>query len=141
MHSISAESMPCSSSSARLNTEAPGGEKSPLLGVWRYCSFFFPSIPNSLRKVRHWCKCRVWGESAITCQCTEISYNPSAFCLSCRIPFTGASLVAQLVKNLPAMQETWVQFLGWEDPLEEEMATHSSILAWRIPWTEEPGKQ
>ena len=42
---------------------------------------------------------------------------------------------AQLVKNLPAMQKTWVQFLGWEDPLEKGMATHSSILAWRIPWT------
>ena len=50
-----------------------------------------------------------------------------------------ASLVAQLVKNLPAMQETWVQSLGWEDPLEEGMAAHSSILAWKIPWTEEPG--
>ena len=50
-----------------------------------------------------------------------------------------ASRVAQTVKNLPAMQETWVQVLGREDPLEEEMATHSSILAWRIPWTEEPG--
>ena len=44
-----------------------------------------------------------------------------------------ASLVAQLVKNLPAMQETWVPSLGWEDPLEEGMATHSSVLAWRIP--------
>ena len=44
-----------------------------------------------------------------------------------------------MVKNLPAMQDTWVQSLGWEDPLEKEMATHSSILAWRIPWTEEPG--
>ena len=52
----------------------------------------------------------------------------------------GASLVAQLVKNLPVMQETWVQFLGQEDPLEKKMATHSSILAWRIPWTEEPGR-
>ena len=50
-----------------------------------------------------------------------------------------ASLVAQLVKNLPVMWETWVQSLGWEDPLEKEMAAHSSILAWRIPWTEEPG--
>ena len=50
-----------------------------------------------------------------------------------------ASLVAQTVKNLPAMRETWVRSLGWEDPLEEGMATHSSILAWRIPWTEEPG--
>ena len=47
--------------------------------------------------------------------------------------------MAQMVKNLPAMQETWVLSLGWEDPLEEGMATHSSILAWRIPWTEEPG--
>ena len=44
-----------------------------------------------------------------------------------------------LVKNLPAVQETWVRSLGWEDPLEKEMATHSSILAWKIPWTEEPG--
>ena len=50
-----------------------------------------------------------------------------------------ASFVAQLVQNLSAMQETWVQFLGQEDPLEKEMAPHSSILAWRIPWTEEPG--
>ena len=57
-----------------------------------------------------------------------------------RIPFLErASHVAQLVKHLPTMWETWVQFLGWEVPLEKEMATHSSILAWRIPWTEEPG--
>ena len=57
------------------------------------------------------------------------------------IPWTrGASLVAQIVKNLPAMQETQVRFLGWEDPLEKEMAIHSSILAWKIPWTEEPGR-
>jgi len=46
--------------------------------------------------------------------------------------------VAQLVKKLPAVQETWVRSLGWEDPLEKEMATHSRILAWEIPWTEEP---
>ena len=51
-----------------------------------------------------------------------------------------AFLVAQSVKNLPAMQETWVQFLGRGDPLEKEVATHSSIFAWRIPWTEEPGR-
>ena len=44
-----------------------------------------------------------------------------------------------MVKNPPAVQETWVRSLGWEDPLEKGMATHSSILAWRIPWTEEPG--
>ena len=49
------------------------------------------------------------------------------------------SQIAQLVKNLPEMQEMWVQFLGQEDPLEKEVATHSSFLAWEIPWTEEPG--
>ena len=53
---------------------------------------------------------------------------------------TGASLVAQKVKHLPAMQETWVWSLGREDRLEKEMATHSSILAWKIPWMEEPGR-
>ena len=52
----------------------------------------------------------------------------------------GAFLMAQLVKNLPAMQETWVQPLGREDPVQKEMATHSSILPWEIPWTEEPGR-
>ena len=51
-----------------------------------------------------------------------------------------ALLVAQRVKRLPAMQETWVRSLGWEDPLEKEMATHSSTLAWKIPWTKEPGR-
>ena len=47
--------------------------------------------------------------------------------------------MAQMVKNLPAMQETWVRSLGWKDPLKKGMTTHSSILAWRIPWTEEAG--
>ena len=51
-----------------------------------------------------------------------------------RFPYSWASLVAQLVKNPPAMQEIWVRSLGWEDPLEKGRATHSSILAWRIPW-------
>ena len=55
------------------------------------------------------------------------------------LQYSWASLVVQTVKNPPAMQETWVQSLGLEDPLEEGMATHSSILAWKIPWTEEPG--
>ena len=50
-----------------------------------------------------------------------------------------ASLVAQSVKNLPTMRETWARPLGWEDPLEKEMATHSSILAWRIPWMSQVG--
>ena len=53
--------------------------------------------------------------------------------------FFVASLAAQTVKSLPAMQETWVRSLGQEDLLEEEMATHSGILAWKIPWMEEPG--
>ena len=51
----------------------------------------------------------------------------------------GIYSLAQMVKNPPTMQETWVQFLGWEDPLDKEMATHSSLLAWEIPWTEKPG--
>ena len=54
--------------------------------------------------------------------------------------FIQKVLVAQMVKSLPAMQETWVRSLGPEEPLEKEMATHSSILAWKIPWTEEPGR-
>ena len=55
------------------------------------------------------------------------------------LQYFGASLVVQTVKNPPVMQEIWVRSLNWEDPLEKGMATHSSILAWRIPWTEEPG--
>ena len=55
------------------------------------------------------------------------------------MPPTFPSLKAQLEKNLPAMQETWVRFLGREDPPEKEMAIYSSILAWKTPWTEEPG--
>ena len=56
------------------------------------------------------------------------------------IIIVGASLIAQSVKNLPVMQEARIRFLGWDDLLEEEMATHSSILAWKIPWSEEPGE-
>ena len=54
--------------------------------------------------------------------------------------YHGAFLVVQAVMRHPTMQETWVQSLGQEDPVEEEIATHSSILSWRIPWTEEPGR-
>ena len=56
------------------------------------------------------------------------------------LQYSWASLIAQLVKNLPATRETWVWSLGWENPLEKGTATHSSILAWRIPWTEETGR-
>ena len=59
-------------------------------------------------------------------------FNPN--CVTLR-----ASLIAQMVKNPPTVRETWVQFLDWEDPLEEGWTTHSSILAWRTRWTEEPG--
>ena len=60
-------------------------------------------------------------------------------CMCTPLQDSWASLVAQTVKNPSAMQETWVQSLGLEDPLEKGKATHSSVLAWRIPWTEEPG--
>ena len=55
------------------------------------------------------------------------------------LQYSWGSLLAQLVRNLPAVRETWVLSLGWEDPLEKGMATHFRILPWRIPWTEEPG--
>ena len=56
------------------------------------------------------------------------------------LQYSWVSRVAQLVKSLPAMWETWVQSLGWEDPQEKEMATHSNTLAWKIPWVQEPGR-
>ena len=62
------------------------------------------------------------------------------FLCTVRLLYSWASLVVQRVKNPPAMREIWVQSLGWEDPLEEGMATHSSILAWEVPWKEEPGR-
>ena len=75
-------------------------------------------------------------------KCNE--YLPSALRSTLKIIISFkchcySSLVAQTVKNLPAMQETWVLSLGWEDALEKQMATHSSVLAWRIPGTGEPG--
>ena len=60
--------------------------------------------------------------------------------ISYSLQYSWVSLVAQTLKNLPAMQETWVRSLGWEDPLEEGMKTNSSIVAWRIPMEEEPGR-
>ena len=72
---------------------------------------------------------------------THMLLSPSSFSLNPNTcPTLGASLVAQRVKRLPTMRETWVQSLGGEDLLEKEMATHSSILAWKIPWMEEPGR-
>ena len=68
-----------------------------------------------------------------------VKYTYNKNILVIYIYISRASLVAQMVKNLPAMQEKGVRFLSQDDPLEKGMATHSSILAWRIPWTEEPG--
>ena len=70
------------------------------------------------------------GLSFSSCEMEMILFNDA---VSRPLQYSWSSLVAQLVKNPPAMQETWVQSLGWEDPLEKGKATHSSILAWRIP--------
>ena len=70
---------------------------------------------------------------------TEVHESFSIMVFSEDMPRAYASLVVQAIKNLPAMQETSVRSLGWEDPLEKRMATHSSILAWEIPWTEKSG--
>ena len=69
-------------------------------------------------------------------------FNKVVYCHTVYLTYmqSGASLVAQRLKHLPGMQEIRVRSLGWEDPLEKEMATHSSTLAWRIPWREEPGR-
>ena len=84
----------------------------------RYCSLHF--VDKNIRTLKH----------RMLCICpnhTASDWN--------QVAWFWASLVAQLVKNPPAMWETWVQSLGWEDPLEKGKATHSSTLAWRIPWT------
>ena len=71
----------------------------------------------------------------------SLNYNPpNQLHLNVTLSGIGVSLVAQMVKNLLAIQETCVQSLGQEDPLEKGMTTYSSVLAWRIPWTEEPGR-
>ena len=67
-------------------------------------------------------------------------WKPTKLTQKLSLAAASASLVAQTVKHLPAMQETWVWSLGWKDPLEKGMTTHSNILAWRIPWTQEPGR-
>ena len=83
----------------------------------------------------------LWGsrESDMTERLSTQAYTHTHVYIHIVLQVCVASLVAQTVKHLPAMWETQVQSLGLEDPLEKEMATHSSILAWRIPWTEEPG--
>ena len=82
------------------------------------------------------------GRDVVTKQQQQIRYNTGNSTQYSVITYMrkGASLVAQTIRDLPVMQETWVESLGWEDPLEEEIATHTSILAWKIPKTEEPGR-
>ena len=83
-----------------------------------------------------------WGYSGISpakCSCCSLPWTRALISFRTLWDFHGASLMAQRLQRLPAMRETWVRSLGWEDPLEKEMATHSSIPAWRIPRMEEPG--
>ena len=79
-----------------------------------------------------------WQYGNLVSVINRMSAFPQNLYVEILIPKVMASLVAQTVKRLPAMRETWVRFLGWEDPLEKEMAIHSSTLAWKIPWTEGP---
>ena len=93
--------------------------------------------PQGVWKDAHPKKAHPCGHRLLAALWARPGFKPS-LCLECMLLSTGLkkqALVAQLVKNLPAMWENWVRFLGWEDPLEKEMATHSSILAWRIAWT------
>ena len=110
----------------------PHGASSETLGRILLCLFLASGSPKHFL---------AWNCMSAVCLCHHLFSVGVCFCVqiykdsSC----IGASFGAQAVKNLPAMQEIWVRSLGQEDPLEEEIATHSSILAWRIPWTEEPG--
>ena len=119
--------------------------------VWLPPPFLLPSV--SLRSSGHSSPSSFWCPQADERMLWWIIYlgfdwrsgasveTQSSLCFSFATQYllSGASLVAQTVKNLPAMQETWVWSLYQEDPLVKEMANHSSILAWRIPWSEEPG--
>ena len=67
-------------------------------------------------------------------------WEPTKMTQKLSLAAASASLIVQTVKNLPAVQKTWAQSLGWKDPVEKGMTTHSNILAWIIPWTEEPGR-
>ena len=97
------------------------------------CGFHFDKKCQNDKMTCHFEKCKVYVSFVKFCK------------VHCKFLFINgyrilqASLVAQMVKNLPTMQETRVQSLGQEDPLEKEMATHFCNLTWRIPWTEEPG--
>ena len=108
------------------------------------CPSLSPGVCSNSCPLSQWCHQNISSSVAHFFSCTQPFPASGSFCTQLALPSggqsTGASpLVAQMVKNLLVRQETWVQSLGWEDPLEEGMATHFSILAWRIPWKEEPG--
>ena len=119
-------------------------------GISNY--FYFPVFTFSVINLSLGAKCflspyiwlfteqPLWRLKVGPCHLGCVS-SPTFFISACPYPVwcVWAYLVAQTVKNLPAVQETGVRSLGWEDPLEKGMVTHSSVLAWRIPWTEEPG--
>ena len=117
----------------RLDTTTPSGQ--PILKSIQSHFLIQSLITNLLEEVilyqQHW-----WFSGRILASHTG---DPGSFPSQCIMVF-GASLVAQTIKRLPAMRETQVRFLGREDPLEKEMAIHSSTLAWKISWTEEPDK-
>ena len=108
------------------------------VNVWQYPLQYCKVISLQLVNEKKKRKCNqknVWGPAA-----RHSKANKQPRLVERKVCFISGASVAQSVKNLPAMQETQVRFLGWEDPLEKEMATHSNILAWPIPWTEEPGR-
>ena len=96
--------------------------------------FIIESMPHYSMRIKRENRVSGWGGPSENIQCSDHLYVRGAWGI------IGHSLVAQMVKWLPAVWETHVRSLGHEDPLEKEMATYSSILAWRIPWTEEAGR-
>ena len=117
-------------------------------------SQFYQLLSSGFRVSQHWAqrahlwngpgnptqwKVQIWVIALSLLAKTWYVVSTSYLSVIIILMIVGLPLVAQMVKRLPTMWETWVQTLGWEDPLEKEMATHSSILAWKIPWTEEPG--
>ena len=118
---------------------APGKWQSTHLGIWGNTVFYQTQVfrqftdrhlQSQYPRKRSYEKTQIYYLHVSTCEYYSFISPLSSW---------GASLVAQKVKNLPEEQKTWARSLGMEDPLEKEMATHSSVLAWRIPWTEEPG--
>ena len=109
-------------------------------------SYASPDTPYSLIQLSFYFLACVSYEAALSCQLMldfvfHVLGGLTVFRTLCPgVKHIWISLVAQMVKCLPAIQETWVRSLGWEDPLEEEMATHSNTLAWKTPWMKEPGR-